>query len=284
MAKRSARSSVTTLRSSTPPASPTYLVADSALYSAENLQKLAETSLKWITRVPATLTRSPGGPGPGRSLQTMAPLHGGLSLCASCHRAMVASRNAGSSSTPSSASRRPSAPSTSSGASRVTRKSKPSRRCAAPPLPVKRMPSRRSRSFAARLADHVSPRQHRLPHAPLWEAGAPRPWRPARPDRLPYRRSPGVAAHGPSGTCRPAQLFHPRDERTGRGPVIRPGGARRIQRASPGGTRVSLPQRPAVFGLLPLSQKTRAHHGPVDGHDGLFARLCGPRIPHPHGS
>ena len=37
------------------PANPTYLVADSALYSAENLQKLAETSLKWITRVPATL-------------------------------------------------------------------------------------------------------------------------------------------------------------------------------------------------------------------------------------
>jgi transposase len=34
---------------------PTYLVADSALYSAENLHKLAQTSLKWITRVPATL-------------------------------------------------------------------------------------------------------------------------------------------------------------------------------------------------------------------------------------
>ena len=34
---------------------PPYLVADSALYSAENLHKLAETSLKWITRVPATL-------------------------------------------------------------------------------------------------------------------------------------------------------------------------------------------------------------------------------------
>jgi transposase len=34
---------------------PTFLVADSALYSAENLQKLAETQLKWITRVPATL-------------------------------------------------------------------------------------------------------------------------------------------------------------------------------------------------------------------------------------
>src|SRR5882672_966559 len=37
---------------------PTYLVADSALYSAENLRKLADTSLKWITRVPATLTEA----------------------------------------------------------------------------------------------------------------------------------------------------------------------------------------------------------------------------------
>ena len=37
-------------------ASPTYLVADSALSNAENLHTLAETSLTWITRVPATLT------------------------------------------------------------------------------------------------------------------------------------------------------------------------------------------------------------------------------------
>jgi transposase len=40
------------------PSSPTYLVADSALYSAENLHKLAATSLKWITRVPATLSEA----------------------------------------------------------------------------------------------------------------------------------------------------------------------------------------------------------------------------------
>jgi transposase len=39
-------------------ANPTYLVADSALYSAENLHKLAATSLKWITRVPATLSEA----------------------------------------------------------------------------------------------------------------------------------------------------------------------------------------------------------------------------------
>ena len=43
----------------------TYLVADSALYSAENLQKLAETRLKWITRVPATLREAQRRLGPG---------------------------------------------------------------------------------------------------------------------------------------------------------------------------------------------------------------------------
>jgi transposase len=36
----------------------TYLVADSALYSEENLQKLADTGSKWLTRVPATLTEA----------------------------------------------------------------------------------------------------------------------------------------------------------------------------------------------------------------------------------
>jgi transposase len=38
--------------------SPTSLVADSALYNADNLQKLADTRIKWITRVPATLTEA----------------------------------------------------------------------------------------------------------------------------------------------------------------------------------------------------------------------------------
>jgi transposase len=34
-------------------------VADSALYTADNLQKLAETQIKWMTRVPATLSAAP---------------------------------------------------------------------------------------------------------------------------------------------------------------------------------------------------------------------------------
>jgi transposase len=56
-----------------PTATPPYLVADSALYNAENLQKLAETSLKWITRVPATLHEAQAVLAQAEP-QTMAPL------------------------------------------------------------------------------------------------------------------------------------------------------------------------------------------------------------------
>jgi transposase len=58
------------------PANPTYLVADSALYSAENLHKLAETNLKWITRVPATLREAQAVLAQAEP-QTMAPLTAG---------------------------------------------------------------------------------------------------------------------------------------------------------------------------------------------------------------
>jgi transposase len=51
----------------------TYLVADSALYSVENLQKLAETRTKWITRVPATLGEAQAVLAQADP-QTMAPL------------------------------------------------------------------------------------------------------------------------------------------------------------------------------------------------------------------
>jgi transposase len=52
---------------------PTFLVADSALYSAENLQKLAETQTQWITRVPATLSAAQAVLAQADP-QTMAPL------------------------------------------------------------------------------------------------------------------------------------------------------------------------------------------------------------------
>jgi transposase len=54
----------------------TYLVADSALYSADNLQKLAATRAKWITRVPATLREAQAILAQAAP-QAMAPLHKG---------------------------------------------------------------------------------------------------------------------------------------------------------------------------------------------------------------
>lgn len=54
----------------------TYLVADSALYSADNLQKLSETHVKWITRVPATLSAAQAVLTHAEP-QTMAPLREG---------------------------------------------------------------------------------------------------------------------------------------------------------------------------------------------------------------
>jgi transposase len=58
----------------------TYLVADSALYSADNLQKLAETRMKWITRVPATLGEAQAVLAQADP-QTMAPLREGYRFC-----------------------------------------------------------------------------------------------------------------------------------------------------------------------------------------------------------
>jgi transposase len=57
-----------------------YLVADSALYSADNLQKLAETQMQWITRVPATLGEAQAVLAQAAP-QTMAPRREGYRYC-----------------------------------------------------------------------------------------------------------------------------------------------------------------------------------------------------------
>ena len=191
--------------------SPTYLVADSALYSAENLQKLAETSLKWITRVPATLTRGAGGPGPGAACRpwprcpmgyryaVVASSYGGVAqrwvLIYSEHRQPQAQRTVDK-----------------QWRKQSDQEVKAFKTLCRTAFACEADAQQALTTFCGRLADHVSPRQHRLPHATLWQAGAPRPWGPARPARLPYCRGPGVSAHGPSGTHRPAELFYPGDE------------------------------------------------------------------------
>ena len=54
----------------------TSLVADSALYTADNLQKLAETQIKWMPRVPATVSDAQAALTQAEP-QTMAPLTAG---------------------------------------------------------------------------------------------------------------------------------------------------------------------------------------------------------------
>ena len=168
---------------------PTYLVADSALYSAENLQKLAETSLKWITRVPATLHEAQAVLAQTNP-QTMAPLRRAIAITW-CHRAMGVSRNAGCSSTPSRASRTPSAPWTSSGSSRVPTKSKPSRRWAARPLPVKRMPTGPD-AFAHDVQTTFLSDSTVYPTPQYGKQGRPGPG--AQPDQLVYHITGALAS------------------------------------------------------------------------------------------
>jgi transposase len=88
----------------------TYLVAESALYREDNLQKLAETKVKWITRAPATWSEAQTALAQANP-QTMAPLtegyryhvlpstYGGVQqrwgLIASEHRQAQAQRTVG---------------------------------------------------------------------------------------------------------------------------------------------------------------------------------------------
>ena len=54
----------------------TYLVADGALYSEANLQKLAQPHMKWITRVPATVSAAQAVLAEGNP-QALTMLHAG---------------------------------------------------------------------------------------------------------------------------------------------------------------------------------------------------------------
>ena len=257
----------------------TYLVADSALYSADNLQKLAETQMKWITRVPATLGEAQAVLAQAAP-QTMAPLREGyrFRVVPSAYGG-VAQRWVLLYSEP----RQPQAQRTvnTQWRKQSDQEVRAFKRLCRTAFACEADAQQALTRFAAGLQTTVLHASTVCPTPHYGKRGRPGPG--AQPAQLVYHITggPGVSAHGASGTRRPAELFYPRDERTGRGAVICPSGARRLQRPSPGRTRVSLPQRPAIFGLVAVSEKTRTGHGPVDGHDGLFARLCGVRVSHP---
>src|SRR4029453_4244415 len=138
-------------------------------------------------------------------------------------------------------------------------------------LLVKQMPSRRSPVLGQACRPRFSTPAPSTPRPTMASGGAPALGRsPSNSSTIlrgPWRR--GSQTVGPASTSR-AVLSSRRTNWT-----------RASYPPRGGWTWVSLPQRPTIFGLVPLSQKARAHHGPVDGDDGLLTRLCGPRVPHP---
>ena len=101
----------------------TSLVAERALSREANLEQLAQTQMKWITRVPAPVRDAQAAWAPAEP-PAMVALQAGY-RAHELTRPTAAWSHAGSSSTPSPARLKRSAPLTSSGASRVTRQSKP---------------------------------------------------------------------------------------------------------------------------------------------------------------
>ena len=186
----------------------TYLVADSALYSEDNLAKLAQTAIKWITRVPATLSEAQAALAQANP-QAMAPLTEGYryqeltSTYGGVEQRWVLIDSEPRQ--PSGAAHRRQA----AAASRVPRKSKPSRNCAAPPLRVKRMRGRRWRPLR-RVCRPRSCTTSTVCAQPRYGKRG-RPGRDAQPDQVVYQIEGALASSrgGPTSPRRPAQLFHP---------------------------------------------------------------------------
>ena len=257
-------------------------MADSALYSAENLHKLAETSLKWITRVPATLHEAQAVLAQADP-QTMAPLTEGYRYhVVPSSYGGVAQRWVLIYSEP----RQPQAQRT---VDKQWRKQsdhevKAFQTLCRTAFACEADAQQALARFAHDLQTTFLSDSTVCPTPHYGKRGRPGPG--AQPDQIVYHIAGALASRLTDRQARVDQhsCFILATNELDEGQLSAQAVLDWIQRASPGGTRVSLPQRPAVFGLLALSQKTRAHHGPVDGDDGVFARLCGPRIPHPHAS
>jgi hypothetical protein len=187
---------------------------------------------------------------------------------------MVASHHAGSSSTLSTTSLRRNAPSTYTSSRKATRTSTPSKHYVVPPLPVKPRRDRRLRPLHKGYRPPCSPKAPLAPHHAMACGGDQAKALP-HPRGLPYRRGPGLSVRCSSGAHGAAELCRPCHQCPRRHPVTAPGALGRRQRPGACRTRLSLPQRSPLAGLVARSQKARADHGDVDGDDGEFAGLCG---------
>jgi transposase len=204
----------------------TSLVADSALYSEENLQKLAKTGSKWITRVPATVTEAQDALA-RVDPETMAPVgegyryhglesnYGGVA-----QRWMLLY----------SEQRRPSA---------QRSVDKHWRKQSAAEAKAFQKLCRTAFACEADAQHALMTFAHGLQAASLYESTMQpkprygkrgRPRQDTAPVQLVYHMTwrAHLVACRPCGTRRPTELFHPGHQRTRRGPVIPPGAAGRV--------------------------------------------------------
>ena len=262
----------------------TYLVADSALYSAENLGILQDTHAKWITRVPATVNDAqvalaqadPDMMAPlktGYRYQTLHATYGDVAqrwlLLYSEPRRLQAQRTV------------------------TTRWLKYSAK------EVKAFPKLCRTDFAceADARQAVDTFENGLQYTALQEVitvrATPRYDKPGRPkaDDIP-RRDPSTTLKGLSprrwrlvrrGWSKRVVLFWPRMNSI-RPPLAPLEFFEAYQGQTTGRTRLPIPHKPRVSGRIALPQKARADYGPVDGHDGVFAGLCRVGVPHASGS
>jgi transposase len=191
----------------------TYLVADSALYHEDNLQKLAETTVTWMTRVPATLGAAHAAlaqatPSPlprlteGYRDQVLPSTSGGVAqrwlLLASEPRYAQAQRTVDKQLRQHSAQE-------STAFTQLCRRTFACEADAHQALTT----------FEAQLTGDLPLHGHWTSHTARWQAGATASRRPTRPSGLADRRRPRLLPRASSGADRSAPVCHPGHQCTG---------------------------------------------------------------------
>ena len=190
----------------------TYLVADGALYSEANLQKLAQTRMQWITRVPATVSAAQAvlaqvNPQALTTLQEgyryheLTSTYGGIEqrwlLIYSEPRQAQARRTVDK-----------------QWRQQSDKEVNALKKLCGATFACEADARQALVDLRAGLTSHVSERQYGACPAPLWQTGPTRTRRSTRPGGLPDRWGLGLLARFPTSPHRPAQLFHPGHQRT----------------------------------------------------------------------
>jgi hypothetical protein len=255
----------------------TSLVADSALYSEANLQKLAQPPMQWITRVPATVNAAQTVLAQADP-QALASLQAGY-------------RNRELTSTYGGIAPRWGLIDAESRRAQVHRTiDKPWRQRSDKEINALKKLCGTAFACEADAPQALTTLEQDL-HAAFLNASmcvrSPTMANGGEPDKRPdpprwSTRSTGrwLCAHCSASPHRSARLWHPGHQCAQYHPTAAARGVGRVQRPGARGAWVPMFARPAVFSFFAVSEKAHAHHGPVDGDDRLLVGVCRLGIPY----